>query len=105
MVWGRVQHLDRRLMRRSIQSRSPALDRMLVGITRPANYSRLWLVIVSALALFGGRRGRTAAGVRCPSDVAAGAAIGIGSGVLAACSQQRVRSRPRMGCRRAEVVS
>ena len=37
--------------------------------------------------------------------VAAGAAIRIGSGVLAACSQQRVRSRPRMGCRRAEVVS
>ena len=58
----RVQHLDRRLMRRSFGARSPALDRFLVAITRAASYSRLWLLIAGALASFGGARGRRAAG-------------------------------------------
>ncbi len=58
----RVQHLDRRLMRLSVGARSPALDRTLVGITRAANYSRLWLVIAGAASAWGGRRGRRAAG-------------------------------------------
>jgi undecaprenyl-diphosphatase len=57
-----VQQLDRRLMRRSASSRSPALDRVLIGISRAANYSRLWLLIAGGLAAFGGRRGRRAAG-------------------------------------------
>jgi len=61
-VWGRVQHLDRWLMSRSFGSRSPTLDRILIAITRAANYSRLWLVIAGALAVFGRRRGRRAAG-------------------------------------------
>ena len=60
-MWGRVQHLDRRLMRRSFRARSPALDSSLVAITRAASYSRLWLLIAGALALFGGRQGRRAA--------------------------------------------
>lgn len=58
---SRLQHLDDRLMRRSSRSRSPALDRTLVGITRAANYSRLWLLIAGALAVIGGRRARSAA--------------------------------------------
>jgi undecaprenyl-diphosphatase len=58
----RVHHLDHRLMRRSGSVRSSALDRALVGITRAANYSRLWLLIAGGLAAFGGRRGRRAAG-------------------------------------------
>jgi len=49
-------------MRRSFRTRSPALDRILVGITRAANYSRLWLLLAGGLALFGGRGGRRAAG-------------------------------------------
>jgi membrane-associated phospholipid phosphatase len=61
-MWRRVQHLDRRLMRRSFGTRSPALDRALIAITRAANYSRLWLVVAGALAIFDGRRGRRAAG-------------------------------------------
>lgn len=61
-MWHPVQHLDRRLMKRSFRARSPALDRSLVGITRAANYSRLWLLIAGVLALFGGRDGRRAAG-------------------------------------------
>jgi membrane-associated phospholipid phosphatase len=61
-MWRRVQHLDRRLMKRSSGTRSPTLDRTLIAITRAANYSRLWLVIASALAVFGRGRGRRAAG-------------------------------------------
>jgi membrane-associated phospholipid phosphatase len=61
-MWGRVQRLDRRLMRSSAGVRSPALDRTLVGVTRAANYSRLWLLIAGGLAACGGRRGRSAAG-------------------------------------------
>ena len=60
-MWRRVQHLDRRLMRRSLDTRSPTLDRTLIAITRAANYSRLWLVLAGALALCDGRRGRRAA--------------------------------------------
>jgi undecaprenyl-diphosphatase len=61
-VWRRVQQLDQRLMRRSMRSRSVAVDRSLVGITRAANYSRIWLIIAGALAVFGGPRGQRAAG-------------------------------------------
>jgi undecaprenyl-diphosphatase len=60
-MWRRVQRLDQRLMRRSTRSRSVALDRGLVGITRAANYSRIWLIIAGGLAVFGGQRGRRAA--------------------------------------------
>lgn len=60
-MWHRVQRLDRRLMKRSFGARSPALDRTLIAITRAANYSRLWLVIASVLAIFGRGRGRSAA--------------------------------------------
>jgi undecaprenyl-diphosphatase len=61
-MWRRVQRLDRRLMKRSFRTRSPALDRALIVITRAANYSRLWLVIAGALTIFGRGRGRSAAG-------------------------------------------
>jgi len=61
-MWRRVELLDRRLMRRSFGTRSSALDRTLVAITRAANYSRLWLLLAGALVLFGGRAGRRAAG-------------------------------------------
>jgi len=61
-MWRPVQHLDRRLMKRSFSARSPALDHPLVAITQAANYSRLWLLIAGALAVFGGRRGQRAAG-------------------------------------------
>jgi len=59
---GRVQRLDHRLMKRSFGARSPAIDRSLVAITRAANYSRLWLLIAGALAVFGEGRSRRAAG-------------------------------------------
>jgi membrane-associated phospholipid phosphatase len=49
-------------MRRSFGTRTPALDRSLIAITQAANYSRLWLLIAGALAMFGGGQGRRAAG-------------------------------------------
>ncbi|HUN79407.1 MAG TPA: phosphatase PAP2 family protein [Solirubrobacteraceae bacterium] len=61
-IWRPLQQLDERLMRRSARARSPAIDRPLVALTRAASYSRLWLTIAAALAMFGGRRGRRAAG-------------------------------------------
>jgi membrane-associated phospholipid phosphatase len=61
-MWRRVSQLDRRLMRRSARTRSRTVDRALVAITHAADYSRLWLLISGALAVFGGRRGRVAAG-------------------------------------------
>ncbi len=61
-MWRRVQRLDRQLMRRSFGARSPALDRTLIATTRAANYSRLWLLVAGALAVFGGHQGRRAAG-------------------------------------------
>jgi len=188
-MWRRVQRLDRRLMRRSFVARSPALDRALIATTRAANYSRLWLVVAAALAMFGGRRGRRAAGrgltavaiaavvangpakllvrrprpssrerptlirtprstsfpsghtaaafafvagasaelpvlapvliplagtvaysrvytgVHYPSDVAAGAAIGIGAGLLATRLPPRALRRPRAVCGSADIVA
>ena len=61
-MWRSVRHLDRRLMKLSFRARSPALDNSLVGITQAASYSRLWLLIAAALAVFGGRDGQRAAG-------------------------------------------
>ena len=40
---------------------TPHLDRLLVGASTAANYSRLWLVTAAALAVAGGGRGRRAA--------------------------------------------
>jgi membrane-associated phospholipid phosphatase len=183
-MWRRIQRFDRRLMRRSFAARTPALDRSLIATTRAANYSRLWLAVAGGLAVFGGRRGRRAAGrglvaiaiaaaaangpakllvrrrrpssrrrptlirtprstsfpsghtaaavafvaaasaelpvlapvlvplagavaysrvhtgVHYPSDVAAGAAIGIGSGLLARSLPSRVLQRRRAACRK-----
>jgi membrane-associated phospholipid phosphatase len=61
-MWRRIQYLDRRLMKRSFETRSPTLDRTLIAITRAANYSRLWLVLAGALAICDGWQGRRAAG-------------------------------------------
>jgi len=60
-LWRPVERLDRRVMKRSFHARSPTLDRSLVGITRAASYSRLWLLFAGVLAMFGGRQGRRAA--------------------------------------------
>ena len=80
-MWRPVQHLDRRLMKRSFRTRSPALDHPLVAITQAANYSRLWLLIAVALAVCGGRRGQRAAG-RGLIAIAVAAAVANGPAKL-----------------------
>lgn len=93
-MWRRVQHLDRRLMRRSFETRSPALDRTLIAITRAANYSRLWLVVAGALAVFKGGRGRRAAG---RGLIAIAIAAGVANGpakLLARRRRPSSRSHP-----------
>jgi membrane-associated phospholipid phosphatase len=40
---------------------TPRLDRVLVGVSNAANFSRLWLVTAAAAAVVGGGRGRRAA--------------------------------------------
>ncbi len=82
-MWRRVQYLDRRLMKRSFEARSPALDRTLIAITRAASYSRLWLVLAGALAVFGGAQGRRAAG-RGLIAIAIAAAVANGPAKLLA---------------------
>src|SRR5579872_1734054 len=83
MMWRRVQHLDRRLMKRSFATRSPMLDRTLIAVTRAANYSRLWLVLAGALAAFDGEQGRRAAG-RGLVAIAIAAAVANGPAKLLA---------------------
>lgn len=41
---------------------TPRLDRVFVGVSNAANFSRLWLVTAAAAAVVGGGRGRRAAG-------------------------------------------
>jgi undecaprenyl-diphosphatase len=58
---ARLQELDERLLQRAVRVRSPHLDPLLVGITRAASYSVLWLAIAGVLAARGRERGRRAA--------------------------------------------
>ena len=93
-MWPRVQHLDRRLMKRSFGTRSPVLDRTLIAITQAANYSRLWLVIAGILAMFGRGRGRRAAG---RGLIAIAIAAGVANGPAKLLVRRRrpsSRSRP-----------
>ncbi len=93
-MWRRVQRLDRRLMKRSLGTRSPGLDRTLIAITRAANYSRLWLVLAGALAVFGGSQGRRAAG---RGLIATAIAAGLANGpakLLARRRRPSSRSHP-----------
>ena len=56
-----MRRVDRGLLQRSARTRTPGLDRALVGVTRAATYSRLWLLIAGGLAATGAE-GRRAAG-------------------------------------------
>jgi undecaprenyl-diphosphatase len=86
--------LDRRLMTRALRARSPGRDRALVGITRAANYSRLWLAIAAGLAVCGGPAGRRAAG-RGIVALAIAAAVANGPAkLLVRRRRPTCRSRP-----------
>lgn len=74
-----------------MRSRSPALDRSLVGFTQAANYSRLWLLIAGTLVVFGRRRGRRAPG-RGVGSIATAATVANGPAKLLARRRRRSRS-------------
>jgi membrane-associated phospholipid phosphatase len=93
-MWHCLERLDRRPMGRSFGVRSPALDRTLIATTRAASYSRLWLVVASGLAVFGGRHGRRAAG-RGVIAIAIAAAVANGPAKLLVHRRRPFsRSRP-----------
>jgi len=56
-----VDAADHRLARRWGRRRGHVADRVLVGATRAADYSALWLVVAASLWLSGGARARRAA--------------------------------------------
>ena len=48
-------------MRRWTRRRAQPIDQLLVGLSRAADHSKLWLVLAAVAASFGGTRGRRAA--------------------------------------------
>lgn len=60
-MWTRAHEIDRRMMAWSRRAASPTADRLLVGLTQAADYSRLWMAIAGVMAATGGKRGRRAA--------------------------------------------
>jgi membrane-associated phospholipid phosphatase len=93
-MWRRIQHLDRQLMKRSVGTRSPALDRTLIAITQAASYSRLWLAVAGALAVFDGRQGRRAAGQGLIAIVVAAGVANGPAKLLARRRRPSSRSHP-----------
>ena len=89
--WAR---LDRALMRRALRTRSPARDRVLLGITLAANYSRLWFLIAGGLAASGDQRARRAARRGIVATVIAAAVANGPSKLLVRRSRPCWRSYP-----------
>jgi membrane-associated phospholipid phosphatase len=85
-------------MKHSFRRRSAALDRPLIAVSRSANYSRLWLLVAGALALFGGHRGRKAT-ERGVIAIAIAATVANGPAKLLVR-----RRRPRSSSRRPALI-
>ena len=84
-----VDQLDRAVVQAIDRAPTPVLDRLTWGLSRAADYSRLWLVGSAALAVLGGRRGRWAA-LRCL------VAVGVTAGLINLVAKIAFpRSRPR----------
>jgi undecaprenyl-diphosphatase len=58
---AQVDTLDQAVYDAVADTPTPRLDRLLVGVSNAANYSRLWLATAAAVAALGGSRGRRAA--------------------------------------------
>jgi len=56
-----ASELDSAVATTIVATPTPHWDSLFLGLTKSANYSRLWLAVASAMALSGGRRGRRAA--------------------------------------------
>jgi membrane-associated phospholipid phosphatase len=88
-----LRRVDLKLLHHSHRARSATLDRRLIGVTRAANHSQLWLAIAAALAVLGGQRGRRASRSGLLA-VAIAAAVANGPLKLA-FRRRRPPSRPR----------
>jgi undecaprenyl-diphosphatase len=69
-----VERADLALFRRAARRHAPALDRVLLPLTRAANRSGLWLAIATVLGFAGGRFGRRA-GLRGVFAIASTSAV------------------------------
>ena len=56
-----ARKLDQAVYAAIARTPTPTLDSAMSGLSRAANYSRLWMVSAAALALVGGKSGRRAA--------------------------------------------
>ncbi|MGE5746970.1 MAG: phosphatase PAP2 family protein [Solirubrobacterales bacterium] len=58
---GELDELDTAIYAAIARTRTPGLDQALGGLSRAADFSKLWLGSALALAVFGGEQGRRAA--------------------------------------------
>ena len=93
-VLRRLGRFDRAVYRSVAEMSTPLLDRPLRRVSDFANFSKPWLLIAAALALFGGSRGRRAA-------VTGVTAIGVTSFVvnqpMKRAGERRRPDRPQLG--------
>ena len=86
-------------MRRWTKRRSAPIDDLLVGLSRSADHSVLWLALAAAVAAFGGSRGRRAAadGVAALAftSAAVNGPIKLVIGRRRPAPRRRLRHRPR----------
>ena len=61
-MWSELSELDAAVYAAIARTPTPGLDRALGRLSRAADFSKLWLGSASALAVFGGEKGRRAAG-------------------------------------------
>jgi undecaprenyl-diphosphatase len=61
-AWRELNRLDTAVYAAIARTPTPGLDRALGRLSHAADFSKLWLGSASALAVFGGERGRCAAG-------------------------------------------
>ena len=78
-----VHALDQAVFDAVADTPTPGLDRFLVGVSRSADRSKLWLVTAAALAALGGERGRRAASTGLLAIALASAVTNLGLKPLA----------------------
>jgi membrane-associated phospholipid phosphatase len=79
--------VDAAVYRAIAASETPSLDVAMRGLSRTADYSKLWFATAAAMALFGGSRGRRAARNGLLS-------LGLASGCAHLAKQLTTRRRP-----------
>lgn len=82
-VRDQVVALDRAISAAIGATRTPTLDKVLVGLSEAANGSRVWLLTAAGVAMVGGRRGRRAAAEAVASIGLASAVSNLGLKSLA----------------------